>query len=90
MKPYVDEKLSEGCWIREFDPTMTESEEYVWHRDKNDRVVEVLEGYGWKFQFDNELPFFINKNNSVKVPKMIYHRIIPGKTKLRIKINEDL
>lgn len=86
---YIDEKLSETSWIREFDPSVTESEEYVWHRDRNDRVVEVLEGEGWKFQFDNELPFFINRKNTFSVPKMVYHRIIPGKTKLRIKINEE-
>jgi hypothetical protein len=87
---YIDEKLSDTSWIREFDPEITESEEYVWHRDLNDREVEVLEGEGWKFQFDNDLPFFINRNNSIQVPKMVYHRIIPGKTKLRIKINEKL
>lgn len=87
---YIDEKLSDTSWIREFDPEITESEEYVWHRDLNDREVEVLEGGGWKFQFDNDLPFFINRNNSIQVPKMVYHRIIPGKTKLRIKINEKL
>lgn len=86
---YIDEKLSETSWIREFDPEITESEEYVWHRDLNNRVVEVLEGDGWKFQFDNDLPFFINSNNTFSVPKMVYHRIIPGKTKLRIKINEE-
>ena len=87
---YIDEKLSDTSWIREFDPEITESEEYVWHRDLNDREVKVLEGEGWKFQFDNDLPFFINRNNSIQVPKMVYHRIIPGKTKLRIKINEKL
>lgn len=87
---YIDEKLSDTSWIREFDPEITESEEYVWHRDLNNRDVEVLEGEGWKFQFDNDLPFFINRNNTIHIPKLIYHRLIPGKTKLRIKINEAL
>lgn len=89
MKPYIDEKLSEQSWIRTFDPSVTENEEYVWHRDHSDRVVEVLEGKGWKFQFDNELPFDINSGDSITIPKMVYHRIIPSKTKLRIKINEE-
>jgi hypothetical protein len=88
-EPYKDTRLSDTSWIREFDPSITKSEEYVWHRDHNTRIVEVLEGEGWKFQFDNELPFFINRNNNIQIPKMTYHRIIPGKTKLRIKINEE-
>lgn len=86
---YIDERIDEKSWIREFDPSVTESEEYVWHRDYNDRRVEILEGDGWQFQFDNELPIFINKNEELFIPKMVYHRIIPGKNKLRIKINEE-
>jgi hypothetical protein len=89
MKPYLDEKLSEHCWIRTFDPTVSDNEEYVWHRDHNDREVEVLEGSDWKFQFDNELPFVINIGDKLTIPKMVYHRLIPGQTKLRIKINEE-
>lgn len=89
-KPYTDLHISDTEWIREFDPSITDSEEYVWHRDKNYRIIEILEGEGWQFQFDNELPFFINSNDIVHIPKMFYHRIIPGKTKLRIKINEEL
>lgn len=89
MKPYVDEKISEKRWIRTFDPSFTESNEYVWHRDYNDRNIKVLEGNGWKFQFDNELPFDINTNEEIYIPKMVYHRIIPGSAKLRIEINEE-
>jgi hypothetical protein len=86
---YIDEQIDEKSWIREFDPSVTESEEYVWHRDHNDRRVVILDGDGWQFQFDNELPIFINKNEELFIPKMVYHRIIPGKNKLRIKINEE-
>jgi hypothetical protein len=89
MSPYIDEKINENSWIRTFDPSVTESEEYVWHRDYNNRRVRVLEGIGWKFQFDNELPFDINTNEEIYIPKMVYHRIIPAESKLRIKINEE-
>lgn len=88
MKPYIDEKISDDEWIRTFDPNVTDNEEYVWHRDYNDRTVKVLDGEGWKFQFDNELPFFINKGDEIHIPKMVYHRIIPNYNTLRIKINE--
>lgn len=90
IKPYTDEKLSNNSWIRTFDPLITESEEYVWHRDLKDREIEVLEGENWMFQFDNELPMIININDKLFIPKMIYHRIIPGNKKLRIKINEEV
>lgn len=87
MKPYIDEKINDDEWIRTFDPSVTESEEYVWHRDLEDRVMTVLEGDGWKFQFDNELPFFINKGEEIHISKMVYHRIIPNNNILRIRIN---
>jgi hypothetical protein len=89
MAPYIDEVI-DNCRIRTFDPLQTNSEEYVWHRDFNDREIEVLDGIGWMIQFDNELPMIINRTNKIFIPKMVYHRIIPGKTKLRIKINEKL
>ena len=88
MKPYIDEKISKSEWIREFNPEFAESDEYVWHRDCNDRKIAVLYGHGWKFQFDNELPFDINTKDMFTVPSMKYHRLIPGKSKLRIRINE--
>lgn len=88
IQPYIDEKISDGKWIRTFDPSVSESEEYVWHRDYEDRVFTVIDGEGWQFQFDNELPFFINKRDRIHVPKMAYHRIIPSNSKLRIQIDE--
>jgi quercetin dioxygenase-like cupin family protein len=87
-KPYNDVKISENTWIREFDPTISESEEYVWHRDTADRTVTVLEGSGWQFQFDDEIPQFINKGDKLFIEKMKYHRLIPGTEKLKIKITE--
>jgi mannose-6-phosphate isomerase-like protein (cupin superfamily) len=87
-KPYIDERISESVWIRTFDPFVTESEEYVWHRDENDRIVTVLEGEGWQFQFDNDIPKIINRNETIIVPKMVYHRLLVGKTPLKLRIEE--
>lgn len=86
-KPFADTKICDGMWIREFSPDES-SEDYVWHRDCESRYITVLDGCGWMFQFDNELPFFINKGDDLFVPRMMYHRIIPGTTSLRIKIDE--
>jgi hypothetical protein len=87
-KPYKDERLTNSSWIRTFDPSVVSSDEYVWHRDEKDRVVTVLEGDGWQFQFDDEIPIRINRNDEIKIPKQVYHRIIVGSTPLKLKIEE--
>jgi hypothetical protein len=88
MKPYTDVAIDENCFIREFNPIDADNEDYVWHRDREDREITILEGNGWQFQFDNELPFYLNKGDKFFIPKMIYHRIIPGNDLLRILIDE--
>jgi hypothetical protein len=87
-KPYIDEKVNSNTWVRTFDPSVSESDEYIWHRDKKDRVVTVLEGQGWKFQFDEQIPQVINSNDKLQIPKLVYHRLILGNTKLKLKIEE--
>ena len=63
-------------------------EELVWHRDENDRIVKVISGVNWKFQFDNELPMTMVVGKSFKIPKMTYHRIIKGEGRLILEIKE--
>lgn len=87
-KPYTDEILSNKILIRTFDPSLTESTEYVWHRDEKDRIITILDGDGWQFQIDDDIPKRINKGEIILVPKQVYHRIIIGKTPLKIKIEE--
>lgn len=87
-EPFVDIITPEHAIVRLFDPSLTDEEDYVWHRDREDREVTVIEGEGWLFQFDNELPFSINNGDIFFVPKMVYHRIIPGNTQLKVEINE--
>jgi hypothetical protein len=87
-RPYIDERLSDRTWIRTFDPNVTDSDEYVWHRDERGRIVTVLEGENWQFQFDDEIPFHINRSDVIKIPKQVYHRILVGNTPLKLKIEE--
>jgi len=63
-------------------------EELVWHRDKSDRTITVLEGTGWCFQRDNELPVALTPGDTLDIRAYEYHRIIKGKTNLKIKIKE--
>lgn len=86
-KPYLDLTLSPSEWIRIFDHR-TDSEEYVWHRDKQDREVTVLFGDGWEFQYDNEMPIAINRHDALFIGQMTYHRLIRGSTPLILLIKE--
>ena len=70
--------------IRIFDQDVDEME-LVWHRDREDRVVELVEPTDWKFQFDNQLPQQIDK---IFIPKGTYHRVIKGKGDLKIKVTK--
>lgn len=86
MKPYTEDR-QDGYIIREFDSNIS-NKELVWHRDEKDRVVEVIEGSGWRFQMDNKLPIELKEGMVFQIPKETYHRIGKGNTKLVIKIKE--
>ena len=34
--------------------------ELVWHQDKEDRHIEVIDGEGWSIQMDNQLPLVLS------------------------------
>lgn len=86
MKPYK-EVLNNNSLTREF-KINTPNKELVWHRDEKDRYVTILEGKGWCFQLDNELPLELQKKDVIFIPKQTYHRVLKGKTNLIIKIEE--
>ena len=84
MFPFTDELVNE--WFeRTFDEDVAE-EEMIWHRDKRDRTITVLEGEGWMFQFDNELPFIME--GKFTIPMGVYHRVIKGDGDLKLKIKK--
>jgi len=72
---------------RTFDEAIDEME-LVWHRDKKDRMVKVIQSEGWKFQMDNELPIELKRGTELFIPKEVYHRVIKGNGKLKIEIKE--
>ena len=83
MRPYIEEK-KDGYIIREFSQD-TPSFEFVWHRDKEDRVVEAIHDTDWKLQLDNEFPQQLSENK-LFIPKETYHRVIKGTGDLVVKI----
>ena len=73
--------------IRVFKHDVRDSD-LVWHTDKENRVITILEGEGWRFQRDNELPIVLSKGDKLKIPEGQIHRILKGKTDLVIKIEK--
>jgi len=84
MDPYTDYSLGQET-IREFDAD-TDPMSLIWHEDQEDRIVEILTGNGWKFQFDEDLPFEMITGDKINIPKGFLHRVIKGKNNLKIKI----
>tara|TARA_Y100001937_G_scaffold64192_1_gene87862 strand:+ start:1004 stop:1285 length:282 start_codon:yes stop_codon:yes gene_type:complete len=71
--------------IREFDPNRDDAE-FVWHRDMEDREIEVLEGEGWQFQYENCIPYHLQKGMVFDIPEGEYHRLIKGYNILKCRI----
>ena len=67
-KPYAD-KVNGRFKTRTFESN-TDSHELVWHRDKADRVITVLEGNGWMFQMDNGIPYELEEGDVLNISKM--------------------
>lgn len=82
-KPYIDEGD-----IRIFSGLVDEAE-LIWHRDKYDREITILEGEGWELQMDNMLPFELLKGKVYTIPAMKFHRLLKGKGDLVLKIWEE-
>jgi hypothetical protein len=79
-KPYTD--LND---IRIFDVNEDESK-FVWHRDKEDRKIEVLKGDGWQFQPEGCLPFLLKPGDHFYIKENEYHRLIKGINNLQIRM----
>ena len=85
--PYNEVSKGNNTYIREFSVD-TDSSELVWHRDRQTRTVKVLEGTGWRFQMDNQLPKQLSKGDVLHIPKETYHRIMAGDNNLVVEIEE--
>jgi hypothetical protein len=83
MLPFQETKLGNNVFIREFNHD-TDSGEFMWHRDREDRIIESIGKTDWLIQIDNELPKEINKE--VFIPMGVYHRLIKGTNDLKIKL----
>ncbi len=83
--PFQETKLEDNVFIREFSQ-ITDSGEFMWHRDREDRIIESIGETDWKIQIDNELPKKIE--GEIFIPMGVYHRLIKGSGDLKIKLNK--
>jgi len=86
VRPYEEHSNTAGM-VRIFNRNL-DPEELVWHRDKKDRTVKVLNKSDWKIQLDNEVPLDMKENFTIFIPKETYHRVIKGTTDLVVDIKE--
>ena len=82
--PFADEYIQEGI-EREFFVDRDDAE-YVWHKDHENRGIEILEGEGWRIQFEDCLPYLLKPGMIFDVPKGHYHRVIKGVNTLKCRI----
>lgn len=83
--PFQETKLSDNTFIREFKQD-TDSGEFMWHRDREDRIIESINQTDWLIQLDDELPKKIK--GKVFIPMGVYHRLIKGTGDLKINLTK--
>lgn len=85
-KPYRDIEVTEDYTIREFDENI-DPIELLWHRDDEDRTVEILGETDWQVQLDNQLPTSLKE--SIFIKRHEWHRVIKGTGTLKLKIHKS-
>lgn len=83
--PFQETKLSDNEFIRVFNQN-TDSGEFTWHRDRENRIIESIEDTDWMIQIDNELPKIME--GEVFIPMGVYHRLIKGTGDLKINLTK--
>lgn len=83
-RPYQEVRAFDYIY-RKFTDDVDE-QELVWHRDKNDREVQVLEPTDWQLQLEDSIPQQLK--DTIFIPKETYHRLIKGSGNLNVRILE--
>ena len=86
IKPYTDLEVTDDYIIREFSENI-DPIELMWHRDNEDRTVEIIGETDWQIQLDNCLPTQIK--DPIFIPMRLWHRVIKGKGTLKLKIYKN-
>ena len=84
-KPYTDIEVTDQYIIREFTENI-DPIELMWHRDDENRLVEIIGETDWQVQLENQLPTSLNQ--LIFIPKHEWHRVIKGTGNLTLKIHK--
>ena len=87
--PFTEEQIDDYIFIRTFSEDVDEMD-LIWHADKENRIITILEGNGWKFQFDEELPIEMTNGLDISIFEGRLHRIIKGNGPLKIKLQKHI
>jgi len=83
MTPYTDIEVTDKYIIREFNENI-DPIELMWHRDNENRTIEIIGETDWKVQLDNQLPTSLNEH--IVIERHQWHRVIKGTGTLKLKI----
>ena len=86
VKPYIDLEVTDDYIVREFNENI-DPIELMWHRDNEDRTVEIIGETDLQIQLDNCLPIQIK--DAIFIPMHLWHRVIKGKGTLKLKIYKN-
>ena len=85
--PFQEKRLFKNLFLREFKESV-DSDELIWHQDREDRVITILESNNWKLQMDNELPITMEQGQCYNIPAYVFHRVIKGNGSLKIVVEK--
>ena len=83
--PFKETHLQDNLYLREFEENV-DIDDLEWHRDREDRIVEIIGTTDWQLQMDNQLPEPLIEGREYLIPKGVYHRVIKGSGELKIQI----
>ena len=89
MEKYPFLELREGNKLRRVFAESLDPSELIWHQDREDRIIRVIEANGWGYQLDNQLPLPLEDGQELFIPKMMYHRVIKGSGPLVVEVYMD-
>lgn len=87
--PFKQAQLSENKMLRKFSRDVND-QELTWHRDREDRVVRMVEGKGWHLQLDGKLPQPMRLGETYEIPAGSWHRLVrlAGATNLTVIVEK--
>jgi hypothetical protein len=85
MFPFKETHLQDNLYLREFEETV-DVDDLEWHRDREDRIIQIIGETDWELQMDNQLPQ--RMTGKIFIPKEVWHRVIKGNSDLKVKITK--